>query len=135
MKKLAKITGYTEGSAGVVLGKLKRKLKKHVAEQSTIPIATPKKSSTTHKMPTSGKRSTSGSAHDETPSKKKRGLSKKTIANNDEEKGFREVEVKTEKASGLLLDTEGYFASSENYGAGYEAYEGHGGYEDESQGI
>ncbi|KAF2440713.1 hypothetical protein P171DRAFT_106571 [Karstenula rhodostoma CBS 690.94] len=66
IKKLARLTGYTEGSASVTIGKIKRKLKTHGGDAGATPAVTPKKT------PKSGKRTAGTTAVEDTPSKKKK---------------------------------------------------------------
>ncbi|KAF9735466.1 hypothetical protein PMIN06_006922 [Paraphaeosphaeria minitans] len=75
IKKLARITGYTEGSASVTIGKIKRKLKTLGAgggAGESTPKKTPAAKTPAAKTPTSGKRGASVGAY-ETPSKKVKG--------------------------------------------------------------
>lgn len=76
IKKLARLTGYTEGSASVTIGKIKRKLKTHAAsngdgDDGTPPASTPKK--TPAKTPKfTGKRAANTAAAQDTPAKKRK---------------------------------------------------------------
>lgn len=103
IKKLARLTGYTEGSAGVTIGKIKRKLKTHAAnnddgDDGTTPASTPKK--TPAKTPKStGKRAASTAATQDTPAKKRKapqGSAPEPAVLQEEEEEEEEFKLKTE---------------------------------------
>jgi hypothetical protein len=114
MDKLAKLTGYTTGSASVTLGKIKRKMKQHA--EGASPISTPRKHTAGTK-----KRGPAG-RDEETPRKKK---AAKRYDSDDEEE-FKHVKVKKEERDELLHGAGQYFQQQEGYQA-----QGHGGYYDD----
>ncbi|KAL1613016.1 hypothetical protein SLS60_001248 [Paraconiothyrium brasiliense] len=112
IKKLASLTGYTEGSASVTIGKIKRKLKAHGAgagggENRSTPASTPKKT-TVAKTPKSGKRG-ADKMFNESPTK-----TKKAKVQQDEEEEFK---IKPEP------EVDGEYGGYGGYG-GYDDYQG-----------
>ncbi|KAJ4358482.1 uncharacterized protein N0V89_003066 [Didymosphaeria variabile] len=111
IKKLARLTGYTEGSASVTIGKIKRKLKAHGAGAGAgvsggTPASTPKKTNAA-KTPKSAKRG-ADKTFNESPAKKK----KAEVQQEDDE----DIKVKPEPEA------------DEIYG-GYGGYGGYGDYQ------
>ena len=130
-KKLAKLTGYTEGSAGVTMGKIKRKLKMAAGETvgttTTTTPNTPRKPTApknpkTPKTPKSGKRGAPSSAGDESPTKKSKSA-KKSIPEDDDEEFNTRVRVKKEEAHGLLEGAQDYFSTANIFDEGYEGFQ------------
>ena len=112
IKKLARLTGYTEGSASVTIGKIKRKLKLHAAgtgeaDAGTASIATPKKAAGAKAQKSAGKRKTDVVDDENTPSKKKmkkmtmmKGADSKPAASafqEDEEEYKYKIKIKAEQ--------------------------------------
>lgn len=119
MDKLAKLTGYTPGSASVTLGKIKRKMKQHAGGAS--PISTPRKSTGTPK-----KRGPAG--RDEETPRKKAARVKRYSSDDDEE--FKNVKVKKEERIELQRGADQYFQQDQGYPAhGHVEY-----YDDGTQG-
>lgn len=121
-KKLAALTGYTVGSAGVTLGKIKRKLKNMsaaVTGEAVTPTSTPRKT-----PKSGGKRAAANTNDDDTPSKKPRSNKKKarTPEPDDDDEEFRKVHVKNEEVADLLQGADAFF----NSGYGDFMYQGEG---------
>jgi hypothetical protein len=106
MDKLAKLTGYTPGSASVTLGKIKRKMKQHA--EGASPISTPRKSTGTPK-----KRGAAG-RDDETPRKKAVRVKR---YNSDDDEEFKNVKVKKEERVELQRGADQYFQQDQGYSA------------------
>jgi hypothetical protein len=134
MAKLARLTGYTEGSASVTFGKIKRKLKSHTAgldgaNTNALPTSTPKKTG----GPGRGKTGTPGSGAgkkrngdgDDSPTKKAKATPKKSkkLVDEDDEDEFVSPRIKKEEL-GDLTDTAASFYQQPTVGAGMM---GHGG--------
>ncbi|KAF1973038.1 hypothetical protein BU23DRAFT_554580 [Bimuria novae-zelandiae CBS 107.79] len=119
IKKLARLTGYTDGSASATISKIKRKLKTHAAEIGDNDAnATPAAAAKTPRS--TGKRA-AGSMAEESPSKKKKPTNSKMVADaadyayaQDEDETYK---IKKEE------DREG--SASYGYGgySGYSAYD------------
>jgi hypothetical protein len=113
------LTGYTEGSASVTIGKIKRKLKTHGGggDSGATPVATPKKTPVA-KTPKSGKRAAAAAIDfDESPTKRKKkqpsvNAQQDRNADDDDE----EFKIKPE------------FEHDDGYGGGYGGYGGYSGY-------
>jgi hypothetical protein len=108
MDKLAKLTGYTTGSASVTFGKIKRKMKQHAEGPS--PASTPRK-------PAAGSKKRGPTGRDEeTPRKKK---AAKHYDSDDDDEEFKHVKVKKEEKNELLQGADQYFKQEEAYQAYY----------------
>ncbi|KAF2476638.1 uncharacterized protein BDR25DRAFT_375639 [Lindgomyces ingoldianus] len=130
--KLARLAGYTEGSAKVTLGNIKRKMKIHASglEANSAPT-TPKKPATgTGKTPkSSGKRAASGATSGESLSKRgkkvatggagKKGKGRVEDEEDDEEE-FKAPKIKDEEVGDLERGArEFYEAAMRNNSQGY----------------
>jgi hypothetical protein len=101
MIKLARLTGYTTGSAATVFGNIKRKIKTLGDSLSGDGPATPKTSKTGTPKST-GKRGRKA-AEEETPTKRqKKGGAKKEVSEDDDE-DFSTPVVKQEEGDGFAL--------------------------------
>ncbi|KAJ4384128.1 hypothetical protein N0V86_000973 [Didymella sp. IMI 355093] len=114
-KKLAELTGYTEGSASVTLGKIKRKLKLKAAASTGV-VNTPKKAATSRlaRTPKSGKRGATEDAAEGTPSKKGKKASKPTNDEDDDEE-FGEFKVKKEEVTDINTGADTFFQEATGY--------------------
>ncbi|KAF1934149.1 uncharacterized protein M421DRAFT_302 [Didymella exigua CBS 183.55] len=99
-KKLAELTGYTEGSASVTMGKIKRKLKLKAAGSSSV-VNTPKKAATPHvpRTPKSAKRGAAEAVAGGTPSKK--GRTSKPANDDDDDEEFGKFSIKKEEVNDI----------------------------------
>jgi hypothetical protein len=124
-KKFAQLTGYTEGSAKVTLGNIKRKLKNHASGITGTPASTPKKSATPSvKTPKSGggkKRAVAedanGNGNDESPTKKARTPAKakpKKKREEDADDEFADVKIKSEEVRHVENDFQAFLKQQEN---------------------
>jgi hypothetical protein len=118
------LTGYTEGSAKVTIGNIKRKLKNHAGGVAT-PAATPKKASgKTPTASTKGKKRTAGidNGDDESPTKKSKAQAKsksKAKKPDDDDDEFAHVRIKKEEVRGVANDFEQYLAQVHQSGNGH----------------
>ena len=122
IKKLARLTGYTEGSASVTIGKIKRKLKIHAGGDADggTPTSTPRKAAA--KTPRSTKRATKDfDTPQETPSKRRKQASSVASEPSAYQEDEEEYMIKTED------DANDNFAEYGSYG-GYPDYDGSGNY-------
>ncbi|KAF2794126.1 hypothetical protein K505DRAFT_304579 [Melanomma pulvis-pyrius CBS 109.77] len=134
MAKLAHLTGYTQGSASVTLGKIKRKMRQHAEGAGTSPT-TPKKPTGVTK-PKSGTKRPTATPHD-TPSKKK-GSAKPPRYDSDDDGEFANVKVKTEEGRELLRGADEFlkqpaaFRASDSGNGVRGGHAGHDGYYEDS---
>lgn len=129
MNKLASLTGYTPGSAGFTMGKIKRKLKNKTAGISTD-NPTPKKSQgrpRTKSTPNSKKPGTSKRAAtteeddednvEETPSKRtKKGAAKNTRNEpSDDEEEYTNPTIKKEELNDIQTGADDFYTQASRY--------------------
>ena len=134
IEKLAGLAGYTKGSAGVIMGNIKRKLKVHAASiqgngngATVTPAGTPKKPTAPKTPKSSGKkRNAAAPNNDQSPTKKGKkagGNKARAESNDDDDDGeFTDVRVKKEEAGELVRGLHDYLGE-EGYGA-YEERDG-----------
>jgi hypothetical protein len=147
MAKLARLTGYTEGSASVTFGKIKRKLKSHTSSldggnTNALPTSTPKKNG----GPGRGKVGTPGSGAgkkrnadgDDSPTKKAKATPKKSkkVMDDDDDDEFVTPKIKKEELAEVTdmaydfyqQNTDGAHAGLMGNGglnfSGYDAFDG-----------
>ncbi|KAF3049154.1 hypothetical protein E8E11_006968 [Didymella keratinophila] len=117
-KRLAELTGYTEGSASVTMGKIKRKLKARAAESSGVVKNTPKKAATPRapKTPKSGKRGAFEAAGEGTPTKKGKKASKPTNDDDDDnDDEFANFSIKKEEVTDVNNGADAFFQEATAY--------------------
>ncbi|KAF3045567.1 hypothetical protein E8E12_009972 [Didymella heteroderae] len=114
-KKLAELTGYTEGSASVTLGKIKRKLKAKAAGSSGV-VDTPRKAAAPRasRTPKSAKRGASDAAAEGTPTKKVKKASKPANDDDDDDE-FANFSVKKEEVDAINTGADAFFQENADY--------------------
>lgn len=113
------MTGYTEGSASVTIGKIRRKLKAHGGgNRGATPASASKKTQAAPRTPKSGKRA-AGTTHDETPSKKNKKAGDISVLEDEDDEDFK-----------IKPEPEG----DDGYG-GYGGYGSYGSYKDLAGGL
>ncbi|KAL1656736.1 hypothetical protein SLS61_000532 [Didymella pomorum] len=110
---------YTEGSASVTMGKIKRKLKAKAAGSSGVVNNTPKKTATPRapRTPKSGKRGASKAAGEGTPTKKGKKTSKSTNDDDDDDDDFAALSVKKEEVADIDNGASASFHEASHYAA------------------